>query len=74
MHIRGCVREAVDEGIIRIDFTRGIEISGSVPAKKADEKYLNYNESRILLQEVLNRLNRGLSYYVILLALTSGMR
>lgn len=74
VHIRGCVREAVDEGIIRIDFTRGIEISGSVPAKKADEKYLNYNESRILLQEVLNRLNRGLSYYVILLALTSGMR
>lgn len=74
VHIRGCVQDAIDEGIIRSDFTRKVEISGSVPAKKAEEKYLNYTEGELLIQETIKRLDNGLSYYVILLGLTSGMR
>ncbi|WP_139344957.1 Arm DNA-binding domain-containing protein [Virgibacillus pantothenticus] len=73
-HIRGAVREAIDEGIIRIDFTRNAKVIGKVPAKKKSEKYLNFVESEILLKELKNNLSKGLGYYLLLLALTTGLR
>lgn len=72
-HIRACVRDAVDEGIIRVDFTRNAVIVGT-PGKSKEEKYLNFEESQLLLKELYNRLDRGLVYYLLLLGLTSGMR
>lgn len=72
-HIRACVRDAIDEGIISTDFTRKATISGNA-AKSASEKHLNYFESKRLLKEVYNRLDRGLVYYLILLGLTTGLR
>ncbi|WP_017187058.1 tyrosine-type recombinase/integrase [Alkalibacillus haloalkaliphilus] len=72
-HIRACVREAIDEGVIFKDFTRGAKLKGK-ESKKADEKHLNYFEFKLLLREVSNRLDHGLTYYAILLALTTGMR
>ncbi len=74
IHIRACVREAIDEGIIRVDFTRGAVITGSVEAKRPEEKHLSYTESKQLMSELYNRLERSLGYYLLLLALTSGMR
>ncbi|MFT4415287.1 tyrosine-type recombinase/integrase [Fredinandcohnia humi] len=74
IHIRACVREAIDEGIIRIDFTRGAVITGSVEAKRPEEKHLSYFDSKRLLKELYKRLDRSLGYYVLLLGLTSGMR
>ncbi|WP_369379232.1 site-specific integrase [Lysinibacillus fusiformis] len=73
--IRACIREAVDEGIIPSDFTRNATISGN-ESKKSDEKHINYTESKVLsnyLMESLKDDNRPV-YYIILLALKSGMR
>lgn len=74
-HIRACVREAVDEGIIPSDFTRNATISGQ-DSKKSDEKHINYTESKLLSSYLIASLkedNRPV-YYIILLALKSGMR
>lgn len=72
-HVRACVREAVDEGIISVDFTRNVVLSGK-KGKRAEEKYLNYKESQLLLNTLYDRLEYRLVYYFLLLALTSGMR
>ncbi|MBS4190347.1 site-specific integrase [Bacillus sp. FJAT-49705] len=74
IHIRACVKEAIDEGIIRVDFTRDAVITGSVEAKRPEEKHLNYSESKQLMSEIYIRLDRSLGYYLLLLGLTSGMR
>ncbi len=73
-HIRECVLDAIDEGIISINFTRKVTVYYTVEAKKSSEKHLNYTDSQLLLDEVINRLDRGLTYYLILLALSSGLR
>lgn len=72
-HIRSSVKDAIDEGLIRIDFTRNIKLSG-LDGKSKEEKYLNYDESLKLLDLIYKRLNTSRTYYLILLALMSGMR
>lgn len=74
IHIRACVRDAIDEGVIRIDFTRGAIITGNIEAKRPEEKHLDYGDSKKLLNELYSRLDRALGYYLLLLGLTSGMR
>lgn len=74
-HIRACVRDAVDEGIIQSDFTRNVKLTG-LDSKPSSEKHINYFESKKLskaLIEVLKNEHRVV-YYIILLALKSGMR
>ncbi|WP_107838170.1 tyrosine-type recombinase/integrase [Metasolibacillus meyeri] len=73
-HIKSCVYDAVEEGIIKIEFTRKAIMTGAIPAKKDSEKHLNYAESEMLLKELYKRLERGLGYYLLLLGLTSGLR
>ena len=73
-HIRACVRDAIDEGVLKTDFTRNVVIIGNVAAKKPEEKHIDYEDSKKLLDELHNRLDRGLGYYLLLLGLTSGMR
>ncbi len=73
-HIKACVYDAVEENVIRIEFTRKAVLTGSVPAKKDSEKHLNFAESELLLKELYKRLERGLGYYLLLLGLTSGLR
>ncbi|WCR29744.1 tyrosine-type recombinase/integrase [Paenibacillus thiaminolyticus] len=72
-HIRACVKDAVDEGLIRTDFTRGAVLTGGVPSKKPEEKHLSYFDSRRLLKELYSNLT-SLTHYLILLGLTSGLR
>lgn len=74
IHIRACVKDALDEGIIRVDFTRGAIITGNVEAKRPEEKHLNYEDTKRLINELHRRLDRSLGYYLLLLGLTSGMR
>ncbi|MED4350886.1 tyrosine-type recombinase/integrase [Schinkia azotoformans] len=74
VHIRACVQTAIEEGIIRIDFTRKVIVTGNIESKREEEKYLNFEESQRLLNELYKRLDRSLGYYMLLLALTSGMR
>lgn len=73
-HIKACVYDAVEESLIRIEFTRKAVLTGKVPAKKESEKHLNFKESERLLKELYKRLDRGLGYYLLLLGLTSGLR
>lgn len=72
-HIRACVRDGIDEGVFAVDFTRGAVLVGN-KGKPNIEKYLDYKDSEKLLKEILNRLDRSPTYYLILLALTTGMR
>lgn len=72
-HIRACVKEAIDEGIIRIDFTRGAVLTGE-PEKRPEEKHLNFEDSQKLLNALHERLDKSIVYYLLLLGLTSGMR
>lgn len=72
-HVRSCVREAIDEGVIRVDFTRGAVLTGGIPSKKPEEKHLSYFDSKRLLNELLT-LPKTTVRYLIILALTSGMR
>ncbi|MDE5415503.1 site-specific integrase [Alkalihalobacterium chitinilyticum] len=73
-HIRACVKDAVEEQIIHHDFTRKAKLTWTTPSKRSIEKHLNYQESELLLREIRNRLDKGLGYSLLLLALTSGMR
>ncbi|MEL3962370.1 site-specific integrase [Lysinibacillus endophyticus] len=73
-HIRSCVKDAVEDQIIPIDFTRNTKTNWTTPPKKPQDKYLNYHDSIALLKLVLARLKGGLGYYLILLGLTTGMR
>lgn len=73
-HIKQCVEEAIDEGIIRVDFTRKINIVGNITDKRPEEKHISFEESERLLNEVYSKLAFTISYYMIYLALTTGMR
>ena len=72
-HVREVVENAIEEGIIRIDFTRKLVVTGSA-GKNKREKHLNFEDSEKLYTELFNHLNNGLSYYAILLLLVSGIR
>lgn len=73
-HIRACVKDAMENDIIPHDFTRNAVLNFTVLAKKAEEKHLDVRESELLLKEILNRLHKGLGYYLLLLGLTTGFR
>jgi integrase len=74
IHIRSCVQDAIEEQIILHDFTRKAVLTWSNPAKKPEEKHLNYFETKRLLEAINSLLGEGLGYYLILLGLTSGAR
>lgn len=73
-HCRACIKDAVEDRLIPFDFTRKVNLTWTVKAKKREEKHLNYEESKRLFNELLNRLNDGLGYYLNLLALSTGFR
>lgn len=74
VHIRACIMDAIEDSLLRIDFTRKAVVTGSVPAKKPSEKHLNYHESKLLINELYKRIDHGKGYQLILLGLTSGLR
>lgn len=73
-HIRACVKDAVDEGRIRVDFTRGVEFNSKTLSKTSEERHLNYEESVLLIAELKKRLDKSLGYYLLLLAAVAGLR
>ncbi|MEK4181759.1 tyrosine-type recombinase/integrase [Aeribacillus sp. FSL K6-1121] len=72
-HIKSCLESAIEDGIIQYNFANKAKVTG-LAGKDKDMKYLNFKESELLYHELFNRLDRGLSYYAILLLLVSGMR
>lgn len=73
-HCRACIRDAVEDRIIPFDITRKTVLTWTVKAKKSKEKHLNFSEAKELFKELRNRLERGLGYYLIYLALSTGLR
>lgn len=73
-HIRACVKDAVDEGRIRVDFTRDVELNSQITTKESEDRHLNYEESILLLKELKTNLDKDLIYYLLLLGLVTGMR
>lgn len=69
-HIRASVKDAMEEDIIPHAFTRNAVLYFTVSAKKGAEKHLDVSESELLLKELLNRLHKGLGYYLLFLGLT----
>lgn len=74
MHVRDCVRDAIDEGYIRVDFTRKSDIKIGTLPKRSEEKHISYTDSTRLLSYLSSLENMRPVHYVLLLALTSGMR
>lgn len=72
-HIKAAVDHAVEDEIIRINFANKVKVTGK-PPKNRNEKYLEFEESEKLYEELIKRLDKGLSYYGVLLLLVSGMR
>lgn len=74
-HVRDCIQEAIDEGYIRVDFTRKADLKIGRPAKRSEEKHISFQDSeRLLMYFFSNELVMRMTHYVLLLALTSGMR
>ncbi|WP_099363601.1 tyrosine-type recombinase/integrase [Fredinandcohnia onubensis] len=73
-HIKSSVKDAIEDQLIQIDFTRKTKPHWTVQAKKSIEKHLNYEESELLLQCIRSKVDEGLGYSLILLILTSGIR
>lgn len=71
--IRACVREAVDEQIIKTDFTRNVTLTGH-NSKKSSEKFLNYADSKKLLSYLITHQEAAPEYPLLIVAATSGMR
>ena len=71
-HIRACVKDAIDEQDIHIDFTRNARLLWKVP--KRERNYLDYEESQRLLKSVWSNIDDGLGYSLIHLIATSGIR
>lgn len=74
IHIRACVKDAIDDGIIRTDFTRGVAYKSGIQSKKPEDKHLNYEESKRLLKELVSCIDRSPLYLLLILALQSGLR
>ncbi|MBM7572891.1 site-specific integrase [Aquibacillus albus] len=73
-HIRACVQDARDEQIIHSDFTRKAILYYTVSAKKEKEKHVNYHDFVLLIKTLLSKVEDDLGYYLLLLALATGMR
>lgn len=74
-HIRSCVRDAIEDGYISVDFTRKAEFNATFSAKKSEDKHLSYEDSLKLYQTLFKNIESGTTtYQLILLALVSGAR
>ncbi|MDN4607180.1 tyrosine-type recombinase/integrase [Sporosarcina highlanderae] len=72
-YIRTCIKEAIEEGLIKNDFTRNVTISGT-SGKKSSNKYLDYTSSQLLLQDLHKNIERGIENIMLILALSTGLR
>lgn len=72
--IRACVQNAVEDGLIRVDFTRKVKIHYAVPAKKEEDKFLHYHEAEKLIHYAYSNLNKSHAYYMIIIAISCGLR
>lgn len=74
-HVRTCLKDSIDDGVINRDPTRKAVIKGGSPSKSKEDKYLNYSQLKILLEETENHLNpEYASPYLVRTAAKTGLR
>lgn len=74
-HIRGCVKDAIEEGYISVDFTRKAEFNASKSAKKGVEKHLDFEEATTLYDSLLVTVSQdSTTPYLLPLGLVTGFR
>lgn len=73
-HIKACVKDAIEEHVILIDFTRKTSPSWTNKEKKSFEKHLDFQQSKQLINILWNKINEGLNYSCLLLIIVSGIR
>ncbi|MFL0366221.1 tyrosine-type recombinase/integrase [Pseudobacillus sp. 179-B 2D1 NHS] len=75
-HLRQCSKNALEEKIILSDFTANAVISGSNSnVKKKEDKFLSYEDTKKIINYFKEKLNPTIpSYYMIILAFTTGLR
>lgn len=71
--IRTCVKEAIDEDLIKTDFTRKVTITG-LASKKSSEKFLDYKSSQKLLKYLAEHRHECLEYPMLIVSLSTGIR
>jgi len=72
-YIRTCLKEAIEEELIKNDFTRNVTVTGSL-GKKSSEKFLDYTSSQLLLQDLHKNIDYGIENVMLILALSTGLR
>lgn len=73
-YVAACVKNAVDEGYIKINFTKGIEIVYD-PTRTKKVDYLSLNEIRLLIKTLESDIKPSETFkYIILTAIYTGMR
>lgn len=73
-HIRACVKSAILDGLISLDFTQGISLSGNSDREK-NVDYLNLSEIKLLLNYCIENRNPNFpGFYVIITAIYTGAR
>lgn len=74
-HIRSSLMVLVDEGVIPYDFTKKAMVKGQTPGVPEDEKYLDYDDFKKLMQLAIKKLDpHYASRFLIVVGGATGMR
>lgn len=74
-HVRASIQNALDERLIRRDFTLRAQVSGTKDSKPQDLKFLNADEADALIAVASNHATiKSVSKYMIVTALFTGAR
>jgi integrase len=74
-YIKACLRDAIEDGVITKDPTYKAIVKGQIEAQPEEEKYLDFDEVKRLVEETKKDLRiRYISRYVILFAIATGAR
>ena len=72
-YIRTCIKEAIDEELIKKDFTQNVTVTGA-SGKKSSEKFIDYTSSQLLLKDLHDNIDYGIENIMLILALSTGLR
>ncbi|KAB2337619.1 site-specific integrase [Cytobacillus depressus] len=75
LYIKLCLKDALEDEVIRKNPTYKAVVKGLKPTKEEDMKYLNFEELKRLVAEIREKMtSRYLSRFIILFAIATGAR
>ncbi|WP_180764369.1 tyrosine-type recombinase/integrase [Falseniella ignava] len=73
-HLKACITDALEDKVILINPTYRAVVTGKIPSKPQEEKYLEYDDFKRLVNETWSRLSKYHSHYLILIMCYTGCR